>query len=145
MKLLIDTNVILDVLFNREPFNSDACEILKLSALSELELFVSASAITDIYYIVRKELKDSEKSRDAIKRILEIVNIAGVSSAEISNALSLAWKDFEDSVQYSVAYLQGMDGIVTRNPRDYEGSRVKIYEPQDALQNFGRDDQEMDR
>ena len=133
MRLLIDTNVILDCLFQREPFKDDAAEILRLSAEDDIELFVSASAVTDIFYIARKELKDAQKARDTMVALMGVVGIAAVSAPEISNALSLAWKDFEDSVQYSVALIQGMDMIITRNGKDFENPQVKVMEPKAAL------------
>ena len=133
MRLLIDTNVILDCLFQREPYKDDAAEILKLSSANDIELFVSASAVTDIYYIARKELKDTEKARNTIIKLIGLVSIASVSSKEISNALSLEWKDFEDSVQYSVAVIQGMDMVVTRNVKDFVNPQLKVLDPKAAL------------
>lgn len=62
-----------------------------------------------------------------------LVRIAAVSAAEISSAFSLAWKDFEDSVQYFVALIQGMDMIITRNGKDFEDPQVKVMEPKVAL------------
>ena len=105
MKLLIDTNVVLDVLLRREPFFRTAAEVLNLTQRDEVREYVSASAITDIYYIANKQMKDRDAVRDLLKRLLMIVSVAAVSEREIQNALNLAWGDFEDSVQYSVALL----------------------------------------
>lgn len=68
-----------------------------------------------------------------LRKLLKIVLIAGVSGDEIRNALALPWQDFEDSVQYSVALLQEMDGIVTRNPSDYKKAEMKIWKPEEFL------------
>ena len=62
MNLLIDTNVILDVLLNREPFSREAYEVLRLAQREDIQEFVSASAITDIYYIINRNLKDKEQT-----------------------------------------------------------------------------------
>ena len=105
MKLLIDTNVVPDVLLRREPFFRTAAEVLNLTQRDEVWEYVSASAITDIYYIANKQMKDRDAVRDLLKRLLMIVSVAAVSEREIQNALNLAWGDFEDSVQYSVALL----------------------------------------
>ena len=115
MRILIDTNVILDVLLKRSPFYETAIEVLKLSARDDIQEFVSASAITDIYYIAYKNLRDKAAVRELLKKLLLIVSVAGVSEEEIQKALELEWNDFEDSVQYSVAALNEMDGIITRN------------------------------
>lgn len=136
MKLLIDTNVVLDVLLRREPFFRTAAEVLNLTQRDEVREYVSASAITDIYYIANKQMKDRDAVRDLLKRLLMVVSVAAVSEREIQNALDLAWGDFEDSVQYSVALLNEMDGIVTRNPGDYQEANMWIWLPEQALELF---------
>ena len=134
MKLLIDTNVVLDVLLRREPFSKTAAEVLNLTQRDDVREYVSASAITDIYYIANKQLKDRAAVRDLLERLLKIVSVAAVSEQEIRNALNLTWADFEDSVQYSVALLNEMDGIVTRNPDDYQEANMRIWLPEQTLE-----------
>ena len=136
MKLLIDTNVVLDVLLRREPFFRTAAEVLSLTQRDDVREYVSASAITDIYYIANKQLKDRAAVRDLLERLLKIVSVAAVSEQEIRNALNLTWADFEDSVQYSVALLNEMDGIVTRNPDDYQEANMRIWLPEQVLELF---------
>ena len=136
MKLLIDTNVVLDVLLRREPFFRTAAEVLSLTQRDEVREYVSASAITDIYYIANKQMKDRDAVRDLLKRLLMVVSVAAVSEWEIQNALNLAWGDLEDSVQYSVALLNEMDGIVTRNPSDYQEANMRIWLPEQVLELF---------
>lgn len=70
---------------------------------------------------------------DLVKRLLMVVSIAAVTEQEIRNALETGWRDFEDAVQYSVALLNEMEGLVTRNPRDYEGVDIEIWSPEQAL------------
>ena len=139
MKLLIDTNVVLDVLLRREPFSKTAAEVLNLTQRDEVREYVSASAITDIYYIANKQMKDRDAVRDLLKRLLMVFSVAAVSEREIQNALNLAWGDLEDSVQYSVALLNEMDGIVTRNPSDYQEANMRIWLPEQALELFANE------
>ena len=134
MRILIDTNVILDVLLKRSPFYETAIEVLKLSARDDIQEFVSASAITDIYYIAYKNLRDKAAVRELLKKLLLIVSVAGVSEEEIQKALELEWNDFEDSVQYSVAALNEMDGIITRNVKDYSSAEMQVWEPAQFLE-----------
>ena len=134
MRVLIDTNIILDVLLKRFPFYEEAIEVLKLSAREDIQEFVSASAITDIYYIAYKNVRDKVVVRELLKKLLLIVSVAGVSEEEIQKALELGWKDFEDSVQYSVALLSEMDGVITRNVKDYLLSEIQIWEPNQFLE-----------
>lgn len=133
MKLLIDTNIILDVLLKREPFCNNGAKILNLSQKGNIYLYVSASAITNIYYIANQTLRNKVETKKLLTKLIKLVLIAYVSEDEIRNALTLQWKDFEDSVQYSVALLQEMDGIVTRNPGDYKEAEIKIWIPEELL------------
>lgn len=84
-------------------------------------------------------MKDRDAVRDLLKRLLMVVSVAAVSEREIQNALNLAWGDFEDSVQYSVALLNEMDGIVTRNPSDYQEANMRIWLPEQALELFANE------
>lgn len=133
MKILIDTNIVLDVMLKREPFYQLSLEILSLTKKDDVEEYVSASAITDIYYLAYRQLRDKGKVKKLMKELLTVVSVASVTEQEIENALSLEWNDFEDSVQYSVAYLQEMDGIVTRNPSDYKETKIKVWKPEELL------------
>jgi len=135
MNLLIDTNVILDLLLKRPPFYEQAAAVLKLASKDNIQIFVSASAITDIYYIANRTIKDKQTVKNLLKRLLEIVNIATVSSKEIEMALELEWNDFEDSVQYAVAYISDMDILITRNIDDYKQSDILINTPGQILSN----------
>ena len=134
MRVLIDTNVILDVLLKRSQFYEAAIEVLKLSVREDIQEFVSASAITDIYYIAYKNMRDKAVVRELLKKLLLIVSVAGVSEEEIQKALELGWKDFEDSVQYSVALLNEMNGLITRNVKDYSSSEIQVWEPNQFLE-----------
>ncbi len=136
MKLLIDTNVVLDVLLKREPFFRTAADVLNLSRRNDVQEYISASTVTDLYYIAHRQLKDKTAVKDLIKKILQIVAVAAVSERELINALKLDWNDFEDSVQYSVAFLNEMDGLVTRNSKDYVDAEIPIWEPEQILQKF---------
>lgn len=129
MKILIDTNIVLDVMLKREPFYRLSLEILRLAKKDDVEEYVSASAVTDIYYLAYRQLRDKGMVRELMRKLLTVISIASVAGQEIENALSLEWNDFEDSVQYSVEYLQEMDGIVTRNPNDYKDAKIEVWEP----------------
>lgn len=138
MRLLIDTNVILDVLLQRPPFYQKSADVLRLANRENIELFVSAASITDICYIAKRNLKEKEQSRivakSLIEKLLRVVSIAAVSEKEIKYALKTDWNDFEDAVQYSVAVMHDMDGIVTRDLDDYKGAEVPIWMPEKILE-----------
>jgi predicted nucleic acid-binding protein len=133
MKLLIDTNIILDVILKREPFYNDSLSILNLSKRNDVCEYISASAVTDIYYIAYRALKNHDIVKHLLHELFVIVNVAEVTELEINNALKSDWKDFEDAVQYSVAMSKEIDMIITRNPDDYSNSNIQVLTPAQAL------------
>ena len=133
MHVLIDTNVVLDVLLDRTLFVHDAAAILTIPE-PVVYKYISASAITDIYYVAYKELHDKQKVKDIIKRLLSVVRIADVSEENILFALESDWNDFEDSVQNAVAESHNFDAIITRNSADFKNSKLNIFPPKDFLQ-----------
>ncbi len=133
MRILIDTNVLLDVLLNRAEFVQPAVDVLKIS---ELQKYVSASAVTDIYYIAYRELRDKVAVKNLIKRLIHVVKVAAVSEDEILYALEVDWNDFEDSVQNAVAEFNSFDAIITRNKNDFKKSSVPIFSPQEFLETY---------
>ena len=125
----------------RAIFRPEAAEVLKLAQRDGIQEYVSASAITDIYYIAHKMLRDSAAVRALLQKLLMVVSVAAVSQREIFHALELAWGDFEDCVQYSVAFTNEMDGLVTRNPGDYKESKLPVWQPSQLLQQFSAGNQ----
>ena len=136
MKLLIDTNIVLDVLLKREPFYQDAVKVMNMAQYDDVQEYISASAVTDIYYSAYRQIKDRTLILELIKRLLMVVSVAAVSEREIRNALKTGWKDFEDAVQYSVAFLNEMDGLITRNSKDYEEADINIWSPEQVLREY---------
>ena len=96
MKILIDANIALDVLLERRPFYISGVRVLGLSK-GGIELFISASTVTDIYYITRKELKNKDASLTLLKNLLTSVYVAAVTNNEIYRAIDLNWSDLEES------------------------------------------------
>lgn len=133
MKLLIDTNIILDFLQKREPYYEDASAIFQLSVDNEVIECVTASSITDIYYLVNKEFKDAKKTKERIQYLLELITILDVTNKDIQDAIRSEWKDFEDSLQYIVALHNSVDAIITRNTKDFSESSIPIYSPKEFL------------
>ena len=133
MKLLIDTNIILDFLQKREPYYEDASAIFQLSVDNEVIECVTASSITDIYYLVNKEFKDVKKTKERIQDLLELITILDVTNKDIQDAIRSEWKDFEDSLQYIVALHNSVDAIITRNTKDFSESSIPIYSPKEFL------------
>ena len=132
MKILVDANVALDILLQRQPFYVTGIQILGLSK-SGIELYISASTITDLYYIIRRELKSKEISTQLLKNLIINVDIAAVSGSEIRKAIDLDWGDFEDAVQFVVGESLAVDYLVTRNTSDFISTTIPVVTPADLL------------
>ena len=129
MKVFYDTNVILDVLLNRVEFLSDSMAALKLSELGIVKGYISVVSITDIFYLMKKNLKDSTLALKKMEVLFDIVHIAKADRKVAVQALNAHWKDFEDAVQYSVAKGLRAKYIVTRNTKDFENSEITVVTP----------------
>ena len=133
MTVLIDTNVILDVLLKRQPFLEKSSDVILLSEKKIINGYVSASAITDIFFITNTAYKDKQKSMVLLKELLKTINIAAVTGEEIYRAIDLNWKDFEDAVQYSAGEKIQADYIITRDTDWYEDNAIPAILPVDLL------------
>jgi len=133
MKVLIDTNIILDVLLNRLAFSANSKIVFDLAEQKRFTGFISASAMTDIFYIARKEYKDNEIVYKAIEKLIDLFSVAPVFEKTITDALALRWKDFEDAVQYTVAKENGITHIITRNKNDYKPFDILCMSPEDFI------------
>jgi predicted nucleic acid-binding protein len=98
----------------------------------EISAFVTASSITDIFYIARKRI-GGESAKDAIKKLLEIVDVVSVRKYDIKKAFDLAFSDYEDALQAQCAKKIRANYIVTRNEKDFKISPVKTILPEKFL------------
>jgi predicted nucleic acid-binding protein len=136
-KIFIDSDVVIDFFTDREPFANPASEIFELNERGELELYISAVSINNIYYIIRKYL-DHKKAIQIIEELTEMTQITGTTRTEIIQALKNDFKDFEDSIQYSTALtIDGIEAIITRNTKDYEKSEIAVFTPENYLKSKG--------
>lgn len=133
MKILVDTNIIIDTLTGREPFRELAEQIFILAANQIEDMYITASSATDIYYLVRKHLHNTEQSKNTMSKLYQLFGILDVTANDCQDALLLDMKDYEDAVISCCAKRNQMDYIVTRNMKDYEHSKVKVLLPEDLL------------
>jgi predicted nucleic acid-binding protein len=133
METLIDTNVALDVILNNAGLVINSRMILEFAEQKRFTGYVSASAITDIFYIARKKL-GKNIAREAINHLLHIFYPATVTGDNIYQALELEWNDFEDSVQYLVGEGLSVDYIVTRNTQDFTSGKIPAVTPEQFIE-----------
>jgi len=136
MKVMIDTNVILDVYQNREPFAQTSAKILKLSETKKVTGLVTASTVTDIYYILGRHIKDSQQLRTLVQKLLTTVTLLDVMAKDVTEAFALPMDDFEDALFAQCGKRVKADYIVTRNPDDFVNSPVPAMEPDDLINRF---------
>ena len=134
MVLLIDTNIIIDVAANREPFTEKSLNVIELCANSKVTGYLSSRSFCDIFYILRKDMS-VELRKDFIKEIRKYLNTAIITDEIIDKALNNNdITDFEDAIQYACAESIGADYIVTRNIKDFGNGPVKAVTPEDLLE-----------
>lgn len=122
---LIDTNVVIDLLLDREGADA-ACIILDGAERGEYMLHLCSLSVTNIYYSLRKMLSHEERI-NALTELCEVIDVIKVDSSVINNALHSGWKDFEDSVQYYSAKAdERITGIITRNTKDFRQSDIDV-------------------
>jgi predicted nucleic acid-binding protein len=138
MKLLIDTNVALDILLNRQPEYTNAALIYSLTKQNVFSSYISASTITDIFFIAKKDL-GKKPTKEALKTLLQVFKPATVTDSNIFQALNLDWDDFEDSVQFTVGESFSVDYIVTRNTHDFASSSIPAINPEQFIQSLNKE------
>jgi predicted nucleic acid-binding protein len=142
MRVLLDTDVVLDVILAREPFAKDAAELLDLSERGIFEPYVSAITPLNIFYIARKA-KAVRDLRQAIQALLQKVGVCTVDKSILTSALAVRFVDYEDAVQQCSATAAGLDAIVTRNVHDYKYSTLPVFSPDDFLQHLKSQQQQQ--
>ena len=135
MKVIIDTNVVLDVLLERAPFVNASVAVFCLVEESRIDAFLCATTITTIDYLLTQSLPASE-ARDALHRLISLFEIATVNRPVIERALMSKINDFEDAVLVEAGQMAGIDSVVTRNPKHFVGSILKVFEPNEFLAQF---------
>ena len=139
IKALIDTNVILDIALKREPFFEYASMIFDKIDDQILEGYITASSITDIYYIASKQ-KDKLQARTFLLNLVQIMEVIGVDKDIVIEALECDIPDFEDAIQVFSAKSNSIDLIITRNVSDFGLSGLKVLTPQEFIQKLDNSD-----
>jgi len=133
MKVLIDTNIIMDVLANREGFAEPASQLFKLCEVGQVQGIVYALSIANIAYIMRKEL-DRSQIEEVISKLGSIFTIADMKADDLKKASALPIDDYEDALQSVCASRMKADFIVTRNLKDFKNSKVMAIKPSELIE-----------
>lgn len=126
MRVLFDTNVLLDALLAREPFVADAASLLEAVEAGRFEGFMSATTVTDVHYLVERHTKSAEIAIIAVTRLLKLIEVCPVDRGVLEKAIALEFADFEDAVQVACAVSLGLEVIVTRDMSGFAGSPISV-------------------
>lgn len=133
MVILIDTNIIIDALADREPYATDAKQIMEKCATREITGVLAAHSIPNLFYILRKEFSQEER-RYLLKNLCKIFQVSELNEKRIIATLeNEMFSDFEDGLQEECAVASMADYLVTRNPSDFKHSRIKVILPNEFL------------
>ena len=132
MRILFDTNVVLDVLLDREPFSSVAATLFSKVESGEISGYVCATTITTIHYLAHKVL-GIDSAREEINNLIQLFDIAPVNRAVLGTAVSSDFKDFEDAVVHESSVYIEAQGIVTRDLNGFKKSKIQVYSPEELL------------
>jgi predicted nucleic acid-binding protein len=132
MRVLIDTNVALDIFLAREPWIADASAVLEFAEQNRLALFLTASTVTDIFFICRKH-NGIKKAFEALKVCIDNFSICTVAHDDIEKAFVLSGVDFEDNLQIAIATRDKLDAIVTRDKRGFQHSVILAITPAELI------------
>lgn len=131
--IFVDTNIIIDVLANRQPFSESAAKLFDLAEKGKINLMISALSYSNIYYIIKKTCTHKEMI-SLLKDLEALTETVDVTKEIISKSLTSDFKDFEDSIQYNTALAnKKISAIVTRNVKDYKGSKLTVLTPEEVL------------
>jgi predicted nucleic acid-binding protein len=128
LKILFDTNIILDVLLNRAPFVDLSAYLVSSVENRVIDGYLCATTITTLDYLISKS-RNRETAKIEIQKLLALFQIADVNSTVLSMSINSSFTDFEDAVQYFSGKCSKVDGLVTRNIKDYKKATLPIYMP----------------
>ena len=128
-RVLFDSDVLLDVLAQRQPFVVASARALNTVTQGQVQGYVSGHAVTNIFYILRRQI-GSEAARELLSRLLKCIQVASVTDAVVRAALQNSIADFEDAVTSEAAHAVGLEAIVTRNISDFVASSVPSVRPE---------------
>ena len=132
MRVIVDTNVVLDVLLARRSFVESASRVFALVEQSRIEASLCATTVTTVDYLLTQSLSRDE-GRQALRGLLDLFEIAPVNRSVIEKALQSKIEDFEDAVLEQAGRLTGAEAIITRNTKDFRKSSIKALDPAELL------------
>lgn len=137
MKLFIDTDIIIDLFAQREPFYNSAAQLFTLIENKKVEAFTTPVVLSNLFYILGK-YRNQEIARTNLRKLRTLIAIISVDSRIVDLALNSSFKDFEDAIQYYAAKLNNLEFIITRNIKDFPVMDISIITAEDFIRRYIR-------
>jgi predicted nucleic acid-binding protein len=134
-RVFVDSDVILDHLLDRAPFNRPAESLFRKIYKGEIEGFTSPLIFSNLFYVLRKAV-GADTAKAALKKLRLLLKILPMDEKTVDSALDSAMPDFEDALQYHCAAKAGLANIITRNARDYRGNPVSLFTAEEYLKSL---------
>ncbi len=131
-KIFVDTDVCIDLLSGRKPFNATAEKLFSLADIGKIKICVSSLSFSNIDYVLRSQYS-ANHSRQIIAKFKTLVTVLSVDSKTIDLAIASDFHDFEDAIQYYSAIENGLTTLVTRNLKDFKKATIKVVTPETYL------------
>lgn len=129
----------MDVLQNREPFAADAQAIFLAAANQQIQAYITAKSVTDLYYLTHRLTHSDYETRDILAKLLCLFDLLDTAAIDCRQALASEMSDYEDAVMAATAVRTEMDCIVTRNRKDYTKAKVAVYTPHELIQQLAEE------
>jgi len=134
MKVLLDTNIIIDFLEEREPFYANSYRVIQYGLEGVMETIISAGAVKDVYYLIKRFFNDDVKARESVFLISNYIKIVNTTAEDITSAIIMFMPDFEDALIAAAARREKADYIITRNESDFKNSPIPAITPEELLE-----------
>jgi predicted nucleic acid-binding protein len=131
-KLFLDTNVVIDLLGEREPFYESAAKIASIADKGKIQIIVSALTYSSVYYLLSR-FEDKEAVKEKIRKFKVIAETSDLTNKIIDKGLSSKFSDLEDSLQYYCAVNMGCNILITRSGKDFKNSDIPVLTPNEYL------------
>ncbi len=132
MRLLLDTNILLDFYLRRSPFFEELVGLVAAKTFGDIEVWASAKSYTDVFYVAKKAIHPNELQR-AFLESFEMIDLCSIEPDDVKLAAQLSWDDFEDCLIFVAAQKVKADAIVTRDVEGFAQSGIPAVRPSDAL------------
>ena len=132
MRILFDTNVVLDVFLDRDPFVEAAAHLFDANARGDIEGMLGATTVTTIYYLLASN-RGNTVAHEKVEALLRLFDVAAVNRRVLAQAAESEFADYEDAVLHGAARTAGADGLVTRNAADFSAASLSVHTPTELL------------